>query len=95
MGTATSIIAYWVSLSPFTSFKYLGRFLLSLEGGFPAVLHNLRWARQKCVRLSMVLVREGADARTLGIIYMEMVQAVMLYGSEMWVMTPRIGGLLR
>ena len=46
------------------------------------------------MRLSMVLIREGEDAQTLGIIYVEVVQAVIMYGSEKWVMTPRIGMVL-
>ena len=38
-----------------------------------------------------MLRRKVTDARTLGVIYIAVVQAVMLYGSEMWVMKPRIG----
>ena len=34
------------------------------------------------------------DARTLGRIYVAVVQTVMLYGSEMWVMKPCIGKVL-
>ena len=34
------------------------------------------------------------DARTLGRIYVAVVQTVMLYGSEMWVLTSRIGSFL-
>ena len=41
-----------------------------------------------------MLGREGADGRTLGRIYVEVVQDVLLYGSETWVMTLRIGRLL-
>ena len=42
----------------------------------------------------MVLSREGADERTSGQIYLAVVQSVMLYGSEMWVLTSRIGSFL-
>ena len=38
-----------------------------------------------------MLGREGADDRTSGIIYVEVVQAVFLYGSETWVTTLHIG----
>ena len=41
-----------------------------------------------------VLRREGSDARTLGRIYVTVVQAVMIYGSETWVITPYIGRVL-
>ena len=37
-----------------------------------------------------MLGREGADAHTLGRIFVAVVQAVLLCGSDMWVMTPRI-----
>ena len=42
----------------------------------------------------MVLIREGADARTSGRIYVVVVQAVVIYRSETWVMTPCIGRVL-
>ena len=41
-----------------------------------------------------VLSREGADAWTLGRIYVAVVQVVMIYGSEKWVTTPHIGRVL-
>ena len=41
-----------------------------------------------------MLSREGADSGTLGIIYVAVVQAVLLYRLEMWVMTPHIGRVL-
>ena len=37
------------------------------------------------------MIREGADARTSGQIYLVVVQLVLFYRSDMWVMTPRIG----
>ena len=57
-----------------------------------AVVHNLRRAQKKWERLSRVLEREVRDARNLVIIYVVVVQAVLLYGLETWVMTPQIGG---
>ena len=35
-----------------------------------------------------LLGREGVDRRTVGIFYVEVVQEVLLFGSETWVMTP-------
>ena len=58
------------------------------------VVRNLRKAWQKWVRLMRVLSREGADARTLGQIYLAVVQLVLLYRSETWLMTPRIRRVL-
>ena len=34
--------------------------------------------------------REGADRRKVGRFYVVMVQAVLLFGSETWVLTPRL-----
>ena len=41
--------------------------------------------------MSQVLGRYGADDWMSGIIYTAVVQMVLLYGSESWVMSPRIG----
>ena len=41
-------------------------------------------------RLMNLLVRDGADRRTAGRFYVVVVQAVLLSGSETWVVTPRL-----
>ena len=41
-----------------------------------------------------VLIREGADAHTSGQIYLAVVQLVLLYGSETWVLTTRMKRVL-
>ena len=82
------------TLHPVTSFKYLGGVLLALEDNWMEVVRNLRRLRYKWALLSSVLIREDADAPTSGIIYVAVVQVVLLYGSETWVMTPRIGRVL-
>ena len=58
------------------------------------MVSNLRRAQQKWALLTMVLGREGTDARTSGSIYVVVVQAVLMYGSDTWVMTLRIGSTL-
>ena len=40
-----------------------------------------------------ILVREGSDAQTLGSLFKSVVQAVILFGSEMWVVTPQMYGV--
>ena len=47
-------------------------------------------ARKKWGRISRILVREGADAKTSGMFHVAVVQQILLYGSESWVLTPRI-----
>ena len=85
------ITSYGIPLTPVTSSKYLGRVLSAADNDWPEVVHKLWRARQKWARLYLVLIREGADAQTLGRIYVVVVQAVVLYRSEKWVMTPHIG----
>ena len=41
-----------------------------------------------------VFGREGADARTLGVLYVAVVHSVLLHGSDMWVPYPCIGRTL-
>ena len=67
---------------------------MAADDNWPAVVNNLQREQQKWARLTRVLIREGADARTSGQIYLAVVQSVMLYGLETWVMTPHIGRIL-
>ena len=50
--------------------------------------------RQKLALLTCVLGREVTGYRMLGMFYVSVVQAVLLYGSDMWVRSPRIGSNL-
>ena len=50
--------------------------------------------RKKWERLSLVMNREGGDAQTSEKIYMAVVQAVMISGSDTWAMTLRKGSVL-
>ena len=81
-GIGGSLTAYGVPLSQVTSFKYLGRVLAAEGNNWAEVVRNLRYARQKWEQLTDVLIREGADAQTLGHIYLAVVQSVLIYGSE-------------
>ena len=56
------------------------------------VVHNLRRAHKKWTRMSQVLSGEGADAWTLGRIYVVVVQYIILYGLEMWLIKRALGG---
>ena len=46
------------------------------------------------MQLSIILGRDGAKTRVSGMLFKEVVQAVLLFGSEMWVMTPHTGGAI-
>ena len=71
-------------------FRYLGPMLLSTNNDFTVVERNLRRAQEKWGRLAKILGREGLYKRTAGRFYVEVVQAVLLFGSETWFMTPRL-----
>ena len=71
-------------------FKYYGRLLSYNDDDWPAVSSNLRKARAKWARLSKVLSSEGVSGRLAGRFYVAVVQSVLLFGSETWVITPRI-----
>ena len=87
MGTDMVLTSYGVSLAPFTSFKYPGRVLMAEDYDWPEVVRNLRRARQKWEQMTRVLSREGEDSQTLGQIYLEVVQSIMIYESESLVLT--------
>jgi hypothetical protein len=75
-------------------FRYLGRLLSDDDDDFFAIKNNICKARQKWARLSAVLSREGATCSIMGKFYKAIVQAVLLYGSETWVISQRLLRLL-
>ena len=63
------------------------------DGGgddWPAVAGKLVKARKSWGRLARILSGEGADKRVLGNFFKEVVQAVLLFGAETWVLNQRI-----
>ena len=71
-------------------FKYLGRLLSQHDDDAQAVRANLGKARKSWARVSRVLRGENASPRVCGVFYRAIVQAVLLYGSESWVLTPAL-----
>ena len=55
---------------------------------------NLRKAQKICARLLIILGREGSSPRVSVMLFKAVVQVVLLFGADMWVMTPRIGRAL-
>ena len=74
-------------LGKVNEFRYLGRILTERDSDWPALLRNLKRARQRWGRLSRLLVREGASPKVSGKFYLAIVQSVLLYGLETWVWT--------
>ena len=60
------------------------------ENDWLAMVGNLGKARRSWGRLSWVLVREGADPKVSRTFYTALVQAVLLFGAETWVLIPRM-----
>ena len=71
-------------------FKYLGRILTEGDDDWPAVAVNLGKARKSWGRLQQILSREGATKRVSGNLFKAVVQQVLLFGAETWVVSPRM-----
>jgi hypothetical protein len=69
-------------------FKYLGQLIAYDDADTQAMRSNLRKARGCWARISHVLRAENANARTCGMFYTATVQAVLLYGSKTWSLSP-------
>jgi hypothetical protein len=70
------------------AFSYLGRLTTNTDNDWPAVYKNLKKARAKWAMITKILVRDNASPRISGMFYKAIVQSVLLYGSESWVLTP-------
>ena len=76
------------------TFKYLGRPMSRVDSDWPAMHRNLRRARQKWARASKILGRQGASPKTCGHLYVAVVQSLLLYGAETWVVSPDMLSIL-
>ena len=71
-------------------FKHMGRPLMATYDNWPEVIANIQNTRKSCSRMDLILGWEGADTRMLGHIYIAVVQSILLFGLETWVVTPHI-----
>ena len=69
-------------------FKYLGRILTEGDDDWPEVAGNLAKARKSWGRLQGILSRGSATKRVSGNFFKAVVQQVLLFGAERWVVTP-------
>ena len=72
------------------AFKYLGRVMTEAYDDWPTLLGNIRKARNNWGRLSRILSQEGTDPKVLGHFLKAVAQAVLLFGAETLVLTPRV-----
>ena len=68
-------------------FKYLGRILTEGDDDCPAVAGNLEKARKSWGRLQGILSREGTTKQVSGNFFKAVVQQVLMFGAETWVVT--------
>jgi len=68
-------------------FRYLGRILDETDDDSYALQRQLAWARTKWGRIALVLRSQGVKPRAMGYFYKAVVQTILLYGSETWVVT--------
>ena len=75
-------------------FKYLRRVLTASDDNWLAVFGNPRKARRRWTWMLRILRWKGADPWEYGKFYKAVVQLTLLFGSEIWVMSTRIGRTL-
>ena len=88
--TERAFEAYGKLLETVSIFNYLGRVMTAVDDDWPSVAGNLVKARKSWGRLLRILSREGADNRVLRNFFKAVVQEVLLFGAETWVLIPRI-----
>ena len=79
---------YGKQIQSVPSFQYLGRTLTAGDDDWPAVAGNLGKARKIWGGLQRILSREGATKQLSGNFFKAVVQQVLLFGSETWVVSP-------
>ncbi len=76
-----------IPIETVSEFQYLGRIVTNNDDDSAAVNRNLTRARQKWGRIGKVLIRTGAAPKTMASFYKAIVQSVLLFGSETWVLS--------
>ena len=77
-----------------TSFKYLGRVILATDDDWPAVVRNLARAKKVWSRMPRILSREGAKPWVSGLFFKAVIQVVLIFGADTWMVTPHMGKAL-
>ena len=84
---------FQVYVEPFdnvTVFRYLGLVMTVGDNDWPAVVGNIHKTKKSWGQLSRILIREGADSKVSGHFFKAVTQAVLLFRTERWVLTPRM-----
>ena len=76
-------------------FRYLGRIISDDDDDTECINAQLKSARQRWNCIARILKREGANSKCMAKFYLTVVQAVLLYGADTWVVSKRNMGKLR
>ena len=74
-----------------TSLNYLGQVILVADNNLTVVEKNLSRASKVWSRMSCILGREGVAPQVSGFFFKAMVQEVLIFRAETWVVIPRMG----
>ena len=94
MGAETDSRAYGQPMDMVMPFNYLGRILTMMDYYWKEVIVNLQKELRNWSCLSRILGCEGADDRMSGRLYLSIVQVILLFGTDTWVVNHCIGRLL-
>jgi hypothetical protein len=81
---------YGQELRSVETFKYLGRPMSCTDNDAAAVFRNISLARKKWAMCRRILARDAATPQISGMFYKAIVQTVLLFSSETWVVTPTL-----
>ena len=70
-------------------FRCLGRIFTEDDNDSVCIQGNLKNARKRWNCVAKILKTEGANAKCMAKFYITIVQAVLLYGADSWVVTQR------
>ena len=68
-----------------SGFLYLGRWVTNNDDDSEYIDINLKKTRKKLFRIEKRLKRKEANAKVMGTFYKTIIQTLLLYGSETWV----------
>ena len=88
--TSREFCDYGIPLEMVISFQYLGRMISVADDYWPEVTWNLTKAWAVWRRMTRILVRQGARPGVSGFFFKAVVQLVLLFGAETWVVNPRM-----
>ena len=89
--TTRAFRVYGCPLEMVNYFRYLGRVISTVGYDCTEMVSNLSRVREVWKRMTRNLIREGAVPWVSGFFFKAVVKAVLLFGSETWVVTSRMG----